>query len=315
MLKWNEDDVLVRAVDQIIPTPQLTRNKNTCGWCHLLAFLWRPGLDVHWIRQLEFTPSRERHIGIQESQLYQVKRVSEAEVLDFDYVGVQSFPGRRRSEDEIYLGSIAAIPASDTGHPLLTEDGMEIPIDKNMIDCKASAQSLNLCKHKGCFELVGEKPRYTTSINITLVDVEQMCLVDATTENKYFCLSYVWGNARRLKGTSKTRKQMRKVNALKSPDLAGLIQDGILLVLQNGFHIIVRRLTQGVLGMFRLCSGSAQACSGSAPACSPSAQVCSPSAQVKAAVTHVRRLKRNQRKGKLILSLGVFRASFNIDQA
>jgi hypothetical protein len=46
-------------------------------------------------------------------------------------------------------------------------------------------------------------------------------------------------------------------------------------------------------------------CSGSAPACSPSAQVCSPSAQVKAAVAHVRRLKRNQRKGKLILSLWV----------
>jgi hypothetical protein len=36
---------------------------------------------------------------------------------------------------------------------------------------------------------------------------------------------------------------------------------------------------------------------------SGSAQACSPSAQVKAAVTHVRRLKRNQRKGKLILSL------------
>ena len=56
-------------------------------------------------------------------------------------------------------------------------------------------------------------------------------------------------------------------------------------------------------------SGRAQAllrlCSGSALAYSPSAQVYSPSAQVKAAVAHVRRLKRNQRKGKLILSLGV----------
>ncbi|KAE9370190.1 hypothetical protein N431DRAFT_31350 [Stipitochalara longipes BDJ] len=57
--------------------------------------------------------------------------------------------------------------------------------------------------------------------------------------------------------------------------------------------------------MLRLCSGSAQACSGSAPACSPSAQVYSPSAQVKAAVAHACRLKRNQRKGKLMLSLWV----------
>jgi hypothetical protein len=48
-------------------------------------------------------------------------------------------------------------------------------------------------------------------------------------------------------------------------------------------------------------SGSTQLCSGSTPAYSPLAQV-------KAAVTRVRRLKRNQRKGKLILSLGVSRA-------
>jgi 3-deoxy-D-arabino-heptulosonate 7-phosphate (DAHP) synthase class II len=60
-----------------------------------------------------------------------------------------------------------------------------------------------------------------------------------------------------------------------------------------------------VLRMLRFCSGSAQACSPSAQVCSPLAQVCSPSAQVKAAVAHVQRLKRNQRKGKLILSLRV----------
>ena len=59
---------------------------------------------------------------------------------------------------------------------------------------------------------------------------------------------------------------------------------------QNGFHIMVRRLTQGVL---RLWSGSGQACSGSALAYSPSAQVYSPSAQVKAPVAHVCRLKWN----------------------
>jgi hypothetical protein len=48
--------------------------------------------------------------------------------------------------------------------------------------------------------------------------------------------------------------------------------------------------------------GYAQALFRHAQACSPSAQVCSPSAQVKAAAAHVRRLKRNQRKKKLILS-------------
>jgi hypothetical protein len=72
------------------------------------------------------------------------------------------------------------------------------------------------------------------------------------------------------------------------------------------FHIMLRRLTQGVLRMLRLCSGSAQAllrlCSGMLRLCSG----CSAATQVKAAVAHVRRLKRNQRKGKLTLSLGVF---------
>jgi hypothetical protein len=59
--------------------------------------------------------------------------------------------------------------------------------------------------------------------------------------------------------------------------------------------------------LIRLCPDSTQALlrlfSGSAQASSPSVQVCSPLAQVKAAVAHVRRLKRNERQGKLILSL------------
>jgi hypothetical protein len=62
---------------------------------------------------------------------------------------------------------------------------------------------------------------------------------------------------------------------------------------------------QALLRLAQAFSGSTQACSPSAPTCSPSAQVCPPSAQVKAAVAHVRRLKPDQRKGKLILSLWV----------
>jgi hypothetical protein len=63
---------------------------------------------------------------------------------------------------------------------------------------------------------------------------------------------------------------------------------------------LVHRLTQGVLRMLRLCSAILRLSLGSAP-------ICSPSVQVKAVVAHVRRLKRNQRKGKLILSLGVLK--------
>lgn len=42
------------------------------------------------------------------------------------------------------------------------------------------------------------------------------------------------------------------------------------------------------------------------------AQTCSGSAQVKAAVAHVRRLKQNQRKGKLILCLWVFAETLRV---
>jgi hypothetical protein len=84
--------------------------------------------------------------------------------------------------------------------------------------------------------------------------------------------------------------------------------------------IIVLRLRSGsAQALLRLCSGStpaylpsAQACSGLlrlAQACSGSAPACSPTAQVKAAVAHVRRLKRNQRKGKLIQSVWGFETS------
>ena len=50
-------------------------------------------------------------------------------------------------------------------------------------------------------------------------------------------------------------------------------------------------------------SGSAQACSGSARAWLTLGSGILRHAQVKAAVAHIRRLKRNQRKGKLILSI------------
>jgi hypothetical protein len=73
---------------------------------------------------------------------------------------------------------------------------------------------------------------------------------------------------------------------------------------------------QDTQALLRLWSSSGQACSGSdqvrspsAQVCSPSAYVCSPSAQIKAAPAHVRRLKRNQRRGNLILSLWVLRTS------
>jgi DUF971 family protein len=62
------------------------------------------------------------------------------------------------------------------------------------------------------------------------------------------------------------------------------------------------------MGSRSWCAGRPRACLGCS-GCSGFAQallrLCSPSAQVKAAFAHVRRLKRNQQQGKLILSLEV----------
>jgi hypothetical protein len=84
------------------------------------------------------------------------------------------------------------------------------------------------------------------------------------------------------------RNPAREQKWIPGQDLVRKLQPGHIGG-QKGFNIMVRRLTQGVL---RACSG----CSGSAPAYSPSAQV-------KAVAVHVRRLKQNQRKRKLILSI------------
>jgi hypothetical protein len=71
----------------------------------------------------------------------------------------------------------------------------------------------------------------------------------------------------------------------------------------KAFYIIERKLTQVVLRLRRVLLRPARAV---IRLCIGYDQACSPSALVKAAVSHVRRLKRNQRKGKLILSLWAF---------
>jgi hypothetical protein len=75
---------------------------------------------------------------------------------------------------------------------------------------------------------------------------------------------------------------------------------------QNGFYIMVRRLTQGVLRILRLAQAPLRLCSGMLTLGSGML----PLAQVKAAVAHIYRLKRKQRKEKLILSLWVFTSSY-----
>jgi hypothetical protein len=50
---------------------------------------------------------------------------------------------------------------------------------------------LNRCKIEHCFDVGVERKRYRTSIDVTLVDVERMCLVRASTRLRYVALSYV----------------------------------------------------------------------------------------------------------------------------
>jgi hypothetical protein len=63
-------------------------------------------------------------------------------------------------------------------------------------------------------------------------------------------------------------------------------------VYDEQWRMLSHRLTQGIVRIFRLCSGILTFRSGMLT-----------SAQVKVAIAHVRKLKGKQRKGKLVLGL------------
>jgi hypothetical protein len=76
-----------------------------------------------------------------------------------------------------------------------------------------------------CDEILGRKG----DIKILLLDVEQMKLEDATTSEKYLCLSYVWGGPPSYSLTMEWVERAKMPNSMRSliPNLPKTMTDAI----------------------------------------------------------------------------------------
>ena len=78
------------------------------------------------------------------------------------------------------------------------KDGPLYAIKGQQVNIVQLKQWLNNCDHNHgtiCNSYRGSGPRYAGEISITVIDVVDNCLVEATSAVKYFTLSYVWGTA------------------------------------------------------------------------------------------------------------------------
>lgn len=94
------------------------------------------------------------------------------------------------------IGSITRSTESRCAHmlrfdPLIAHRHTNIHPKTGTLNYEEIRNSLQRCKGEHCLDVSQERERYRTSINANLIDVEQMCLVMATTRQRYVALSYV----------------------------------------------------------------------------------------------------------------------------
>jgi hypothetical protein len=95
---------------------------------------------------------------------------------------------------------------------------------------------LNICDHN--HGSVCNKSRYETRIGghlkMVFIDVQDECLVSATSAEKYFALSYVWGQVNMCKTTKANVNERRELNGLSSVPFPKTIRDAIAFVRSIG---------------------------------------------------------------------------------
>lgn len=73
----------------------------------------------------------------------------------------------------------------------------------------------------------GSDPPASTCFNIVLIDVNERCLVDRTTSEKYAALSYVWGGDQTAKLYTSNRGQLKKSKALDTLAMSKVVKDAM----------------------------------------------------------------------------------------
>ncbi|PLN86503.1 HET-domain-containing protein [Aspergillus taichungensis] len=105
---------------------------------------------------------------------------------------------------------------------------------KQLVDTTQLRRWLNNCdyNHGRICNGVLSDLRFSQDINLILVDVRDRCLIRATSAEKYFALSYVWGDAQMPSLRQSTLEARLKPQSLneKALDLPTTIVDAMLLV-------------------------------------------------------------------------------------
>ncbi|PLB36871.1 HET domain-containing protein [Aspergillus candidus] len=159
--------------------------------------------------------------------------------LDREIQGVQ-FHLRKLPSEELMLGVEYGLKTVG-GIRLLTpvsQDALRqsYPEDmgKQLANTAKLRQWLNSCdyNHGRICNGVLSDSRFSQDINLILVDVRDRCLVRATSADKYFALSYVWGEVQMpssRRSTLEVRLQPQSLNE-KGLDLPTTVVDAMLLV-------------------------------------------------------------------------------------
>lgn len=89
-------------------------------------------------------------------------------------------------------------------------------------------------------------PRYRSPVRIQLIDVEELMIVPANTENRYLALSYVWGEHDSFAATTKTSESLGQKGGL------GRQMNKIPQTIKDAMEV-VRKLGERYLWVDRLC--------------------------------------------------------------
>jgi hypothetical protein len=238
MLSWNSEGVL-RAIKRHhllgndLSVEAIRRNQQSCKWCSMLGMLLIPEIAVTRMSVFNVAPwlSTTRRLHRTENE------TEEFGVLTFEFCAWNSVTDVA-DQARMRLGGIDIVPISASSDPSIG-DGlrslqMATPIKNGKLDITAIRGELDGCARNACIRTTSQNQAQFTSLNVTFIDTELLCLVDGTTTKDYVCLSYVWGGVDSLKATIGTRSELRKPGALQSADIAMLIKDAITLCRELG---------------------------------------------------------------------------------
>jgi hypothetical protein len=180
------------------------RLRTYCDLCRLLSHIILPDLLPKTLYHLNLTRGLINVYGV--GQIYDPSCLAD---LDCD--------NRARISHRIeYANSALASVESST----------------QRLDFRELRKMLSECNQNSCFDTDHEKPHYRSPTDITLIDVDEQCLIRASTRMRYLALSYVWGGFSGLQTTSKNRAQLEQAGSLEMAEgeIPAVIRDAITFV-------------------------------------------------------------------------------------